>query len=352
MHEFYIKRCLALAQRGRGNVAPNPMVGSVVVHNKQIIGEGFHRQYGSPHAEVNAINSVQNQELLSESIIYVNLEPCSHFGKTPPCSNLIIEKKIPKVVVSTLDVNPLVAGRGIEMLKSAGCEVIIGVLEFEAKQLNSRFFTFHEHKRPYIILKFAQSQDGFLDVKRNYRTEKPKWITNELSRVLVHKWRSEEQAILIGTNTALYDNPNLNTRNWSGKNPLRIVIDRCMRLPSSLHIFDNQVPTIIYTDNKYRIKSGRYERENIKFRTIDFHENSIIQILNDLHTLSIQSVIVEGGRQILQSFIDSGLWDEARIFVGCPFFYEGTKAPFVKGKVISTEIIGDSKLLIIKNIPV
>ena len=257
IHEKYINRCIELAQKGLGNTYPNPMVGSVIVHNDKIIGEGWHHIAGEPHAEVNAINSVQDQSLLKKSTIYVSLEPCSHYGKTPPCSDLIIAKEIKKVVIATVDPFAEVSGRGIKKLLSAGCEVIVGVLEKEAQELNKRFFTFHQKKRPYVILKWAQSEDCFL-APEDKETREPVWITNKYSNQLVHKWRSEEQGILVGTNTAILDNPKLNTRLWEGKHPTRILIDQNLRTPQNSALFDGSIKTIVicglqaYT----RIESG------------------------------------------------------------------------------------------------
>ena len=249
--EKYMSRCLDLAILGKGNVSPNPMVGSVIVHRDKIIGEGFHQKYGQSHAEVNAINSVNNQLLLEESVLYVNLEPCAHYGLTPPCSDLIIQKKIPKVVIGTLDPYSEVAGKGVEKMRKAGIEVDIGILENECYELNRRFFTYHIKKRPYIILKWAQTADGFIDIKRKKtETGEPYWITGDLALRLVHKIRSSEDAIMVGTNTAINDNPSLTVRNWSGRDPLRIAIDRNLRLPDSLNIFNQTSRTIIFNAKK------------------------------------------------------------------------------------------------------
>ena len=246
--ENYMMRCLELAEHGRQTVAPNPMVGSVIVHDGKIIGEGFHRKYGGPHAEVNAINSVENQKLLKHSTLYVNLEPCAHHGKTPPCSDLIIAKQIPKVVIGSKDIFAKVAGKGIEKMKNAGIDIKVGVLEKESLELNKRFFIFHEQKRPYIILKWAETIDGYIDIDRKKENNGISWITHPYLRIPVHKWRSEEAGIIIGTNTALNDNPKLNTRLWYGKNPVRFVLDRNLSLPSDLSIFDGEIPTYIFTE--------------------------------------------------------------------------------------------------------
>jgi len=343
LHETFMSRCLQLAENGLGNAAPNPMVGSVIVHNNKIIGEGFHRKCGEAHAEVNAINSVKDKELLKDSTLYVNLEPCSHYGKTPPCSNLIIQHKIPRVVIGCKDTFSLVSGRGIEQLKNAGCAVIVGVMENEARWLNRRFFTFHEKKRPYIVLKWAQTIDGFVDVKRNENEpSKPFWITNDLCKRLVHKWRSEEQAIMVGTNTALKDNPQLNVREWFGNMPLRIVTDRNLRLPKNLNIFDNSQKTLIFNSLKNEIS------DKIEFVKIDFSENkknSVLQILEKLYERNILSVFVEGGSELLNTFISNHLWDEARVFTGHKYFYEGTKAPdfpLSETKLLSSNFYDDT----------
>ena len=340
----YMKRCLQLALNGAGNVAPNPMVGCVIVYNNSIIGEGFHRKYGEAHAEVNAINSVKDKSLLKEATAYVNLEPCSHFGKTPPCADLLIQHQLKEVVIANVDINPLVANQGIGKLKAAGINVVTGVLEKEASYLNKRFFTFHKHKRPFIILKWAQTLDGFMDIERAYPGDNKKyWITNDELKILVHKWRSEEASIMIGTNTALNDNPQLNVRLWEGKNPLRIILDEHLDLPHRLHVFDNSVPTIIF-NSKLEERKG-----NTLFKKINFKENVNKLILESLYSLNIQSVIVEGGRELLQSFIDLGLWDEARILTGNKSFNKGLSAPVIKGNIVSFETINKDTVTIMTN---
>jgi diaminohydroxyphosphoribosylaminopyrimidine deaminase/5-amino-6-(5-phosphoribosylamino)uracil reductase len=311
-HETYIQRCFQIAQNGLGQVAPNPMVGCVIVHNGQIISEGFHQKYGENHAERNAILRVNDENLLKKSTLYVNLEPCSHFGKTPPCADLIIEKQIPKVVVSNIDSNSEVGGKGIERLRKAGIDVITGVLEEEGRFFNRRFFTYIEKQRPYIILKWAKSLDGFI------YSETERQITSEATRNLVHKWRSEEPAIMVGTNTVAVDNPQLNIRAYFGKNPLRITIDRHHKLSKDLHFFDQSQPTKIY------------ETTNLP------------EILADLYAQKIQSIIVEGGAQLLQSFIDQNLWDEARILTGNKQIHSGLGEPRIQGKeIFSRYIEGD-----------
>ena len=345
-----MRRCLELAKNGLGTTYPNPMVGSVIVCDGKIIGEGWHKKSGEPHAEVNAINSVKDKSLLKRATIYVSLEPCSHFGKTPPCCDLIIENEIPNVVIGTVDSNVKVAGNGIKKLIEAGKNVIVGVLESECKELNKRFFTFHEKKRPYVILKWAETQDGFiapLEIRRkalNDNEQKPVWITNEFSRQLVHKWRSEEQSILVGTNTVIDDNPKLDVRNWAGNNPIRIVLDQNNRIPKDSYIFNNQVKTIIFSSSSTRIS-----QENTTFEIIDFKQNLADQILYVLYKHQIQSVIIEGGSRTLQTFIDEKLWDEARVFIGNKTFETGIKAPILALKNIEKHAVGNDILLISRN---
>lgn len=345
IHKKYIKRCLELAQNGFGNTYPNPMVGSVIVHEGKIIGEGWHKQAGEPHAEVNAIRSVKDKSVLKEATIYVSLEPCSHFGKTPPCCDLIIEHKIPNIVVGTVDPNERVAGRGIKKITESGASVIVGVLEDECNELNKRFFTFHNKKRPYIILKWAESLDGFLAPEKKANSErKPFWITNPYSRQLVHKWRSEEQAILAGTQTVVDDNPKLNVRDWAGNNPVRVVLDQNSRISNDSFIFDDSVKTILFTKSQTSLSA-----ENTTFEVIDFNQNIVPQILAVLHQNQIQSIIIEGGLQTLQSFIDSNTWDEARIFIGTTSFEKGTRAPVLSKKnAIKTHIQND-ELIYVRN---
>ncbi|MCH4824182.1 bifunctional diaminohydroxyphosphoribosylaminopyrimidine deaminase/5-amino-6-(5-phosphoribosylamino)uracil reductase RibD [Gramella lutea] len=344
IQEKYIKRCIELAQNGLGNTYPNPMVGSVIVHNDLIIGEGWHRKAGDAHAEVNAINSVKDKELLKNATIYVSLEPCSHFGKTPPCSNLIIEKGIKKVVIGTMDPFAKVAGRGIKKLMDAGCQVNVGVLENECLELNKRFFTFHKKKRPYIILKWAQTEDGFI-APESKDDNRPVWITNKYSGQLVHKWRSEESSILVGTNTALKDNPSLNVRKWTGNDPVRILIDKDLKTPGDFSILRGEQKTIVLCE-KIPERPGE---NNLIYESIEFSNNISEQICRILYKHELQSVIIEGGRMTLQQFIDSGVWDEARVFTGKSEFKSGVKVPDISGKLFSeTKISGDS-LKIYKN---
>ncbi len=322
IHNKYMRRCLELAERGIGTARPNPSVGAVIVHKNKIIGEGFTSEYGGPHAEVNAVKSVKDTSLLKEATIYVTLEPCSHFGKTPPCANMIVDNGIPNVVIGTVDTNSLVAGKGINILESNGCNVIIGVLEEECKQQHKRFFTVQNKKRPYIILKWAQTQDNFIAPKEKLEN-RPVWISNEFSKQLVHKWRSEEHAILVGTNTVIDDNPLLNVRSWYGNNPVRIVIDKKLKLQHHLNIFNKEVKTIIITGK------NKPNENNLLYETIDFTKDVASQICEVLQKNKIQSIIIEGGTQTLQTFINANLWDEARVFTGENSFLEGIKAPIL-----------------------
>ncbi len=344
--ELFMQRCLELAERGLGLVAPNPLVGSVITNGDGlIIGEGYHHEYGGPHAEVNAINAVEDQWELKSSTLYVNLEPCSHYGKTPPCANLIIEKGIPRVVIGCKDPFAEVSGRGIKKLVGAGCKVSTGILEQESKKLNKRFFTFHQKKRPYIILKWAQTIDGFIDIARGHGHEaRPTWITHENTRTLVHKWRSEESAIMVGTQTAVKDNPTLNVRDWSGKNPVRVVIDENLALAQNLNIFNHEAKTFVYTAKEVKLKQN-----NVVYLPLDFTQNIIPLIFNDLYKKEIQSVIIEGGRELLAGFIRNNLWDEARFFVGNQTFGKGVKAPEITGEIYSQQLIGDDRLVVLTN---
>lgn len=343
IHETYIQRCIQLAKLGAGNVAPNPMVGAVLVHDGVIIGEGYHMQYGEAHAEVNCINSVPEnlKSQTSNSTLYVSLEPCAHFGKTPPCSNLIIEQQIKKVVVGCRDTFKEVDGKGIEQLKAAGVEVVVDVLKDDCLQLNKRFFVFHNHHRPYIILKFAQTADGFI----GKTTPNPSKggererliISNEFTNKLVHQWRSEEAAILVGTNTALHDNPSLTNRLGYGKNPVRLVIDKQLKLPSTLQLFNQEVKTIVFTELKNEVN------QETEFVQLHSASSVIQQILQYCYNHHLQSILVEGGAQLLQSFINENLWDEARIITNENLFVQnGVAAPKLSGSLQhSTHIFGD-----------
>lgn len=327
-----MRRAFQLAALGTGEVSPNPMVGCVVVYDGKIIGEGYHKEYGTAHAEPNAINNVADKGLLKKSTLYVSLEPCSHWGKTPPCADLIISHHIPKVVIANTDPNPLVAGKGMEKLKNAGIEVISGVLEAEGNELNKRFFTFHKQKRPYIILKWAQTADGFV-ARENFDS---KWISNDYSRQLVHKWRTEEDAILVGFNTALHDNPQLNVRQWHGRNPVRIVLDPHLQLPHTHHLFDGSQKTIVF----HSTKTGKNVTGVEQIEIDDC--KSPKSILKALYEQKILSVIIEGGAATLQRFIDAKLWDEARIFISPNTFGKGISAPSVSGNLYHEEyMLGD-----------
>jgi diaminohydroxyphosphoribosylaminopyrimidine deaminase / 5-amino-6-(5-phosphoribosylamino)uracil reductase len=326
--ELYMRRALELAQLGTGHVSPNPRVGCVIVHEDEVIGEGWHQKYGQAHAEVNAIHAVRDLSLLKESTVYVNLEPCAHFGKTPPCADLLISHRVKKVVVSNIDPYHQVSGKGIEKLKTAGIDVVTGVLEKEGQLLNKGFFCFIEKQRPYIILKWAQTADGFI-ARSNYDS---KWISNEFSRKLVHKWRGEEDAVLVGTQTAAHDNPQLNVRDWSGRDPIRIVIDRFLKLDQGLHLFDGKQKTICYNVLKHE------EGNNLLFVQLD-KEDFIQGIVNDLYKRKIQSVIIEGGAHTLELFIKANLWDEARVFYSTQSFESGIAAPLLKGKLIEEQQI-------------
>ena len=329
---------------GMGNVAPNPMVGCVIVHNNKIIGEGYHIKYGGPHAEVNAINSVKDKELLKDSTLYVNLEPCAHYGKTPPCTDLILEYNIPNVIISHLDCYSEVAGKGARKLRKAGVNVMLGTKARLSRELNKRFYTFHEKKRPYIILKWAQTIDGFIDLKRDRnKAEGAAWITNEYSDILVHKWRSEEDSIIVGSNTAFNDNPQLNVRHYYGRNLTRIVIDRELRLPVNLNLFDDTQPTIVLTEK------DKNDTDNTKYVKIDFTKEICSQIIEVLYKRRIQSIIVEGGKTLLESFINAGLWDEARVFTCNCLFGEGMESPKISHNLIYTENIAGDTLLIYRN---
>ncbi|TSA34182.1 MAG: bifunctional diaminohydroxyphosphoribosylaminopyrimidine deaminase/5-amino-6-(5-phosphoribosylamino)uracil reductase RibD [Porphyromonadaceae bacterium] len=344
LHEFYMQRCLDLARNGLGSVAPNPMVGAVIVHNDRIIGEGYHTGYGNPHAEAEAVNQVKDQSILPDSTLYVNLEPCNHHGKAPPCTNLILDKGIGRVVIGQNDPNSAASG-GLDRLRNKGVEVITGVLEQESRWLNRRFNTFHEQKRPWLILKWAQTTDGFVDTLRDQtENQKPTWITDETGRRLVHKWRTEEQAILAGSQTILLDNPQLNVRAWAGKDPLRITIDRTGRLEmgdrrSPLWILDGAIPTVIYTGTDHK------NQPNLEFIRISPEEPVWPQVLADLYNRNIQSVLIEGGPTLVETLIRENLWDEARVFIGPGWFGSGVKAPQFPFQPKQEGKVGNSRLM-------
>jgi len=342
--EIYMQRCLQLAKNGLGNTYPNPLVGSVIVHKGNIIGEGYHRKAGEPHAEVNAVKSVKNKALLKQSTLYVNLEPCVHQGRTPACSKMIVELQIPRVVVGCRDSFDKVDGKGIEIMRKAGIDVTVGILEKESRELNKRFFTYHEKKRPYVILKWAQTLDGFIDFERSPGTPiKPNWITDEYARVSVHKMRSEEQSILAGTNTAEKDNPSLNVRDWFGKNPLRIVFDKNLRLSKNLSLFDGTIPTLVLTEKE------KTPEKNLQFLTLIFDKTVLRQLFLHLYNAEIQSIIVEGGTKTINHFLEANLWDEAKVYIGNTFFHKGIEAPKTAIEPVKEEKISDSKLITYRN---
>ncbi|QTE22699.1 bifunctional diaminohydroxyphosphoribosylaminopyrimidine deaminase/5-amino-6-(5-phosphoribosylamino)uracil reductase RibD [Polaribacter cellanae] len=362
-HEFYIKRCLQIAKNGIGTSRPNPSVGAVIVYKDKIIGEGFTSNYGGNHAEVNAINTVKNPKLLEKATIYVTLEPCSHFGKTPPCADLIVKNKLKNVVIGCVDSNRLVSGKGIERLKKAGINVVVGVLEKECREHHKRFFTVQEKKRPYIVLKWAETKDGFVypelvsgsqelvsesqeSISSFVKNNAPIWISNKFSQQLVHKLRSKEHAILVGTNTVLADNPKLNVRSWFGENPIRIVLDRSLRIPKNATILDGSVKTIVLHSKGFQPLENN---DIIIFEEINFSKNVAKQICNVLQKHNIQSLIVEGGTQTLQTFINENLWDEAMVFIGDTNFEKGIKAPKLKANKVSEQNIKNDVLKIYKN---
>jgi diaminohydroxyphosphoribosylaminopyrimidine deaminase/5-amino-6-(5-phosphoribosylamino)uracil reductase len=332
--QLYMLRCLELAQKGAGMVAPNPMVGAVLVYQDRIIGEGYHEKYGDAHAEVNCFQNVtiQDQHLIPEATMYVSLEPCDHFGKTPPCSELIIQKKVKKVVVGCQDPFDQVNGKGMDRLKWAGIEVKSGVMEKECREINKRFFTYHNQRRPYIILKWAQTSDGFMAGTSNKRF----MISNDQTNMLVHKWRSEEAGILVGTNTALLDDPRLNNRFWNGAQPIRMVVDNNLILPHTLHLFDGELKTIIFNSQKQEVD------ENLIYKKINTGDKSLKDILQISYEMGIQSILVEGGANILGSFLKQGLWDEVRLITNTALnITDGLKSPvFYDNVPITTQILG------------
>jgi diaminohydroxyphosphoribosylaminopyrimidine deaminase/5-amino-6-(5-phosphoribosylamino)uracil reductase len=330
--ESYIARTFELADLGRGQVSPNPMVGCVIVKNDKIIGEGWHMRYGEAHAEVNAIDSVKDKSTLAGATLFVNLEPCAHHGSTPPCADLIIQFPFKRVVVCNADPNHLVAGKGIAKIKKAGIEVVEKVSEEKGRAFNRRFFTFMEKQRPYIILKWAETSDGFI-AREDFTS---KWISNEFSRKITHKWRAEEDAVMIGKNTASHDNPTLNVRDWAGEDPLRIVIDKNLQLPATLNLFDVSKRTLCYNFIKEEKKGG------LEYVKIDSEKNIIESVLKDLFKRKVQSLIVEGGTQLFQSFIELNLWDEVRVFKSEKKFKTGIKHPEFSGDLIGEEnMMGD-----------
>lgn len=334
--EQMMQRCIQLASLGLGFTYPNPLVGCVIVHKGKIIAEGWHQKAGCPHAEVNAIAQIKDKDILKESTLYVSLEPCAHYGKTPPCADLIVEHQIPRVVIGTQDTFAKVNGLGIQKLKNAGIEVKMGVLENQAQNLNKRFFKFHQEKRPYIILKWAETADGFMGSLQDQQ----KWITGLYSKQLVHKWRTEEQGILVGFQTAKIDNPQLNIRLWQGNQPTRFVLDRNLELDNSLHLFDQSQPTIVFTEKE------KESVENLKFVTSNFYNGFLQGILRKMYEEGIQSIIVEGGKKTLDMFIEEGIWDEARVLISSDFWGEGIKAPKIWGELKEEKKIGEDTLKI------
>jgi diaminohydroxyphosphoribosylaminopyrimidine deaminase/5-amino-6-(5-phosphoribosylamino)uracil reductase len=335
----FMKRCLELASKAEGLTYPNPLVGSVIVNDGKIIGEGYHREAGGPHAEVIAINTVSDKSKLKTSILYVNLEPCSHFGRTSPCADFIISNGIKRVVVGTADTSEKVSGEGMLKLKNAGCDSLTGVLEKECRILNRRFFTFHEKRRPYITLKWAQSADGYLDMVRSEDYGPgPNWITGKPERVLVHKWRSSEQAILVGAGTFRADDPKLNVREWSGPQPLRIILSSSGSVGNGFSVDETNGMIVVFTHNKEISFSGATKVE------LDEKVPSSTQIVEYLYNRGIQSLFIEGGAEVLNHFISTGLWDEARIFTGENYFNAGVKAPVIDGFLFSRKAFSNSSL--------
>jgi diaminohydroxyphosphoribosylaminopyrimidine deaminase/5-amino-6-(5-phosphoribosylamino)uracil reductase len=342
----FMRRCLELATKAEGMTYPNPMVGSVIVYKGRIVGEGYHLRTGESHAEVIAINSVSDKSVLMFSTLYVNLEPCSHFGKTPPCDDFIISNNIPRIVIGTTDTSGKVSGKGIKKLQDSGCDVTTGILDEECRRVNRRFFTFHEKKRPYITLKWAQSADGFLDIKRSeYHTTGPTWISGKPERVLVHKWRAAEQAILVGAGTVRADDPSLNVREWKGADPLKLILSSSGSFTYSLTGTSPCAKIIVFTHNP----EARIPRSTMKI--LQEHRSSAVQICEYLYSSGIQSLLIEGGAGVLDHFISEGLWDEARIFTGRELFNDGVKAPCAAGKLFSETVYSGSSLRIyLKNI--
>lgn len=335
-----MRLALDLASKGKGQTLSNPMVGCVIVYKNEIIGEGWHEEFGGLHAEPNAVNSVEDKSLIQEAEIYVTLEPCAHFGKTPPCADLISSLKPRRLIVCNVDPNPLVSGKGLRKIEDNGTEVITGVLEKEGYWLNRRFFTYHRNKRPYVILKWAETKDGFI-ARENYDS---KWISSKASRTLVHQWRAEEDAIIVGTNTAIHDNPQLNVRMVEGRDPLRLFVDRQKRIPIDYRLFDGTQKTVCYTSDVEGDLS-----DNIEYQQIDFSRSISLQILTDLYRRNIQSIIIEGGSTLLKEFIDLNFWDEARIFTSSIKFEKGILSPKIEGELFKEEIIDTDELTVLLN---
>lgn len=339
-NELYMNRCLQIAAFARGNTSPNPMVGAVIVCDGRIISEGYHHKAGEPHAEPNAINSVADKKLLQRSTLFVNLEPCSHYGKTPPCAQLIIKMGIPHVIVGMLDPNPIVAGRGVKMMQEAGINVEVGVIEEKCKELNKRFTTYHTKHRPYVILKWAQTADGYLDTCRTEKGDGAVRISNEVTKALNHQVRTQEDAILVGTSTAYLDDPHLTSRKWHGHNPIRCVIDLNHRLPMNLKLWDTSARTILFTSDN---KSSNLPA-NIEIVYMDRVSSLPIQILQALYERQIQSVIIEGGAMTLNAFISEDLWDEARVETSILPLRSGVSAPKLPKLPVETEFCYNNRV--------
>jgi diaminohydroxyphosphoribosylaminopyrimidine deaminase/5-amino-6-(5-phosphoribosylamino)uracil reductase len=341
-HDKYMHRCLELAVRGLGKVASNPMVGCVIVGDNGTLGEGHHDAFGGPHAEINALNSVENKAGLKNAIMYINLEPCAHQGKTPPCTDAIIASGIKHVVIGCLDPNPLVKGKGVEALQKAGINVEVGILEKDCLEVNKRFFTFHERKRPFIILKWAQTSDGFIDRKRT-KDEAQEKITQPEVEIMVHLWRSQEQAIMVGTHTVIMDNPRLTARKVGGQSPLRVIIDKSLKIPTNSNIFDKAAPTLIFTEQPVPSTNG------VEYKSVAFDGKLIQTMLTELYNRNIQSVIVEGGEKLLKSFIEKDYWDEAKVFYSTKTLGEGVPAPSFPFPSKGEIKIGDDTLVLYRN---
>jgi diaminohydroxyphosphoribosylaminopyrimidine deaminase/5-amino-6-(5-phosphoribosylamino)uracil reductase len=339
--EFFMRRAIDLALLGRGRVSPNPMVGCVIEHHGKIIGEGWHKKAGTAHAEVNAFNSVVDESVLPESNVYITLEPCSHFGKTPPCSDLIVSKNVNKVFVGCVDPNPIVARQGISKILKSDIQVVTGVLEKDCQNINARFNTYHLANRPFVVLKWAQSADFYIDPRKTENGEGQVQVSNTESKVLTHKFRSEEDAILIGTRTASVDNPSLTNRMWAGKSPLRIVIDKNLKLDQGLNIFTDNHPTLIITTKK------KENTKNITYLKLDFN-NLLDEFTDYLKSTDIQSLFIEGGAKTLQAFIDKNLWDEARIYTSNQKFIGGTLSPSIKWSSRQDYTLGKNSFSVLK----
>ena len=345
-------RCLELAGMASGYTAPNPLVGAVLVYNNRIIGEGYHRIYGKAHAETVAIDAVKDKSLLKHATLYVNLEPCAHHGNTPPCAQRIVQENIPEVVIGMRDPSAKVSGKGINILLEGGCSIRENVLEPQCKEINRRFIAFHEQKRPYVILKWARTLDGFIDKKRGKDAPiQPNWITNELAKRLVHRWRSQEQSILVGINTVMKDNPRLNVREWQGKDPLRIVIDRDLIIRETLHLIQDPGPAMVFTDeDSDPVKAEKLALYPTEIIRVDFHHQVLQQIMNHLYNRNILSLFVEGGAYTISRFMEADLSDEARVFTGNKTFHEGVKAPPMPvRKIHAMESLQDSHLMVFRN---